>query len=228
MLRTLAGRTIALAVAALVAVPATASAQITIHTTLASWLGAVGANGVDTYNDLPSASITGPLNRTAGTFGYTASVTNPSGGSTDFFPAGTNADRWLSTDNALANIVFDNFSPDARGVAGEFFLSDISGSFVGTGQLTVTYTSGVTATVTFTNPSVGNFWGITSTQAIASLVVSAVQPTNGSPIWPTVNNLRIGAAPTSTVPEPSTYALLAVGLGGIGITGWRRRARLSA
>mgnify|MGYP002777080246 CR=1 FL=1 len=221
MLGTLRRRAL-VAAAAVAFVPTLAIAQTTTFTSLAAWTAALagGAQGLDTFNDLPGSARPSPLNRTAGGFSYRASVTNPvPGGSTDFFPAGTAADRWLSTDAALASIVFSNFSPGTQALGGAFFGSNILGNFQA-GNIAISWVTSLgSGSVTLNNPAVASFWGIVTTGTLTSVTVSAVQPT-GSNLWPTVNDLRLG----TVVPEPSTYALMATGLAGLAAVRRRRKA----
>jgi hypothetical protein len=66
-------------------------AQITVHTTFASWLAAVTGAGLDTFDDLDpdDGFLDTPAPRTAGAFSYVASA--PEG----MFPSGTPADPFL-------------------------------------------------------------------------------------------------------------------------------------
>jgi hypothetical protein len=92
------------------------------------------------------------------------------------------------------------------------------------GQIQITLTSGsFTSTQTLTNSTSTTFLGFTSVDAISSMTVAVVSPNGVTGPFATVNDLRLGAAPTSVIPEPSTYALLATGMAGLLIMTRRRR-----
>jgi hypothetical protein len=213
-------RRLAVAVSAVaLIVPTAAQAQITVHTTLASWLAAVSAPGLDTYDDLEIAEgfYDTPLLRTAGAYSY--SLSSPNG----FVPVGTVPDTWISQFFFQDGLTFNGFSSGVRGIGGNFFPTLETGA-VTTGQLQVTLTSGAfTNTQTLTNTTPSSFLGFTSTVALTSLTVQVVNPVANVGPFSTVNNLRLGAA-TTVIPEPSTYALLATGLTVMGFVARRRRA----
>ena len=64
------------------------------------------------------------------------------------------------------------------------------------------------------DPTTTTFLGFVTDNAFVSVMVLAAQQGNDTPAWPTVNNLTLGAAPTTgtSVPEPATLLLLATGL----------------
>lgn len=209
-----------IACAALVTAPTVAQAQFSVHTTLASFLAAVGANGTDDYTGFSITGLTAsPINRSAGAYNYRATTTN------GFFGAGTTGDPWLSTNVATDAITFNNFASSVRGIGGNFFGSNIAGAFL-SGNITLTATNaGGSVTQTLINATTSTFLGFVSTSAITSLVVTAGSLT-GSPLWPTVDNLILAEGKSaSVVPEPSTYALLGTGLMFIG--GIARRRKVS-
>lgn len=204
-----------LAAAALLAVAGASHAAITVFTTQASFLAAVSAPGVDTFNDLALTSVPSPITRSAGAYGYTGTVST-----TSFFNAGTTADVWLSTNTATDTITFSGFTGGVMAAGGNFFGSDINGAFAaGDITLTATDASG-TVTQTLISATTTGFIGFVSTGALTSLTVTSVQPVSGF-LWPTVNNLTLAAV--TAVPEPQTYAMLLAGLGFMGFMARRRR-----
>ncbi len=217
-------RYLALAAAIVIAgTSGTAYAGPTIYTTQAAYLAAVGATGVDTFENLSIVGSTpSPITRPAGAFGYTAAVST-----TSFFGAGSAADHWLSTNTATDSITFNNFTGGVSGFGGFFFGSDISGLF-SAGSVTVTATDASgTSTFTITNATTSSFLGFVSTGPLTSATLVSVQPA-GAFLWPTVNNLTLaGKATTPGVPEPTTWAMLMFGFGAVGFA-LRRNAKVSA
>ncbi|MDZ7631532.1 MAG: PEP-CTERM sorting domain-containing protein [Gemmatimonadaceae bacterium] len=207
--------------AALLALPATVRAQFVVYTDLASFLAATSNAGTDTFEDLSlDASTPSPLTRSAGAFGYTASVNT-----TSFFGAGSAADRWLSTNTATDIVTFTGFGSTVRGVGGSFFGTNIAGSFSVFSTLIVTASNagGVTSR-TLLNTPLGGFLGFVSTSDIFSLTIESVQPDGGGFVWPTVNDFVLAEGPAqNVVPEPREMLLLATGLFGLIVLRLRRR-----
>lgn len=194
-----------------------AQATITVYTSSAAFAAAVQNPGTDTFAGFSLDSQTfGPLNRTAGSYGYVA-TTQPNNA---FFGAGTTANTWLSTNTAQDTIFFSDFSGGVGALGGNFFASNIAGAFT-SGDITVTATDADGAVSrTLTVATLDSFLGfVSSTGWLTSASLSAVQPVDGGFIWPTVDNLVLAA-----VPEPGTYALLMAGLGFVGFMARRRRA----
>ena len=204
-----------LATTAMVASPA-AHAEITVYTTQQSFAAAVGSSGVDAFENLSITGITAsPITRTAGSFGYTAAAP------TNFYGAGTNADRWLSTNTATDPIAFSNFTGGVSAFGGMFFGSNVGGQFQsGSVVLTATDASG-TVSRTITNATTSSFLGFVSTGQLLSATLTAIQPTSG-PLWSTANNLTLGTAAVAAVPEPASWAMM---IGGFGIVGGSLRRK---
>lgn len=207
------------ALAALVAAAGVANASITVYTSLAAFNAAVGTTGTDTYAGF---SITGstpsPIVRNAGIFQYTANPA-PAG---NFFGAGTTANPWLSTNTATDTITFNTFSAGVVAAGGNFFGSDVLGSFAaGDVTLVATDASGSTSQ-TIVGATTSSFLGFVSTGSLLSLTLTAVQPA-ATFLWPTADNLVLASA-IAAVPEAQTYAMMLAGLGLMGFMARRRRS----
>jgi hypothetical protein len=215
---TRSARTLLLTVAA-VALPAAATAQIAVHTTLSSFLAATSAHGTDTFNSLiDNTTLVGPLNRTAGAYSYRAT----SSGDGQFYVAGTATDSWLSTWQATSSITLNNFTPTVRGVGAYFFGNDNAGDFLANQTIRVTATTASgTLQQLLTNTTQTTFLGFVSTQAFTSILVEVIQPTSGVTAYVTVNDLVL--ARQAIVPEPATFGLTATGLLMLVVTTRRRR-----
>ena len=204
----------ALPLAALMCASGASHAILTVYTSQAAFLSAVSSPGVDTYTGF---SITGttpsPIFRTAGAYSYTATASTST-----FFGAGTTSNPWLSTNTATDTVTFNAFSAGVSAFGGNFFASNISGSFLaGNVILVATDSLGATSTQTIVGATVSSFLGFVSNASMSSVVLSSVQ--GASPVWPTADNVTLAAA----IPEPGSYALLLAGLGVVGFMARRRR-----
>jgi hypothetical protein len=209
-----------LAAVGLLVAASASQATITVHTSLATFNTAVQNPGTDTYAGFSLDGQTfGPLNRTAGSYGYVA-TTEPNNA---FYGAGSTANPWLSTNTAQDAIFFGGFTGGVAALGANVFATNISGAFT-TGDIIFTATDADgTVSRTITGASLNSFLGfVSSTGSLSSAFLISVQPVGGGFIWPTVDNLVLGAA--AAVPEPATYTLLVAGVGIVGFMARRRRA----
>lgn len=207
------------AAAAMLLAAGTAQADIAIYDSQSTYLGAVGVTGVDTFDDLITDEFAAPLQRTAGAFAYTATIT----GGTGFGGSDDDTDMWLTTGSVDDAITFGNFGTGAAGAGGFFFGSDRFGFSQAIGHITVSATDSTGATVTqvIDAPGPDSFVGFVSTTYLTSLSVSIGGTADG---WPAVDDLHVSAA----VPEPATCGMLLAGLGLLGCAARRRQAAATA
>lgn len=173
----------------------------------------------DNFDDLTASELVpGPISRSAGGTGYSASVTNLSGiedaAADDFFALdGGAGNTYLSTNFHQNEIVFSQFSQQVRGIGAFFFGTSIDGVAQADQSLLLTLTSGSGITEKIISSSgASSFYGFVSDTNITSLSVRAIEGNSVS--FPTVDAL------TFAVPEPGTLVLL---LGAIALLGARRR-----
>lgn len=198
-----------------------AQAAITAYTTQASYFAAHSAPGVDTFDNLdPTAVLSTPQSRTAGSYSYSTSVAPNS----FFFPAASvGGDVWLSADDRKDTITFEGFSANVRGVGGYFFRTDGDGKERNaTINLSATDASG-TVTRAFANPSPTSFFGFVSTGEFTNVKLwVGVAGIDADGVFASANDLTLGAA--APVPEPETYALMLGGLALLAGVARRRKA----
>ena len=192
-----------------------AQATVTIYTSQSSYLAAVGATGVDTFDDLTIDYQGTPFARNAGTYNYIAS----SGPDSGLYGAGDGADHYLATNYNTDTITFSNFSSGVIGVGGFFFGSDANGAFIQGGTMTLKATDAQGfASYTLNDSTKSSFIGFVSNDALASVTLTPGNLfTDG--IWVSANDLTLAV---SAVPEPESYAML---LAGLGLMGWMARRR---
>ncbi|MEP6763417.1 MAG: PEP-CTERM sorting domain-containing protein [Gemmatimonadaceae bacterium] len=209
-------------VTAMSVLPNVALSQITVYTTLASYLAAITNPGTDTYAGFSTTSATAsPIVRSAGSYTYTA-MTSADG----FLGAGSPANLWLSTNTVTDAITFSGFTAGVKGVGGNFFGSNLQGTFQsGDIKVAATDASGTT-TLVILGATTSSFLGfVTAGTAFTNVQVSANQPV-GATLWPTVDNLVLGQSPSSTMtPEPATLVLLGAGFACLAVVSRRRRMR---
>lgn len=210
----------ALALAALLSLTGAAQAAITVYTTQASFMAAVGSAGTDTFDDLSyTGRSAGPLARTAGSHSYTAEA----GPTSDFYPAASfdGSDVFLAPTARQDTLFASGFSAGVNAVGGYFFGSDLNGVETPAALLTVSVTdSSGTTTESLLNPGAAytTFRGFVSTGGLTLLTLwaGAAQGSGEDGVWPSLNNLTLAVA----VPEPQSYALM---LGGLALLGWATR-----
>jgi hypothetical protein len=196
-----------LCLAAMLCAATGAQADITVYTNEASFLAAVSAPGVDTFDDLSVAPYGDVVYRTAGAYHYQAYS------ATGIWGAGGPTDFWLSNNTRYNPIVFSQFSGGVSAFGGNFFASDVAGQFVPDGTVVLTAVDGGTLTYDLAGATTTSFLGFVSTAPLSSVTLG----TDGGPYWPTANNVVLA------VPEPGTYGMMLAGLALLGVAARRRR-----
>lgn len=199
---------------ATIGLPFASDAAIQVYLTRAAFLSAVSSPGVDSFSDLTAGDeLSTSLYRNAGTYSYVATSTS------NFFSVGTAGEILLSTNDAIASMVFSDFGGGATAIGGNFFGSDINGGF-SAGNVTLTaLTASESVEWTIVDAVASSFVGFVSTESIFSLVLRAEQPP--TLLWPTVDNLTLAGTEVSAVPEPGRFGLLVAGLAVLGLKRWR-------
>jgi hypothetical protein len=189
-----------------------AHADITTYTSQAAFLAAVSNPGVDFYDDLAVERYGPLLDRNAGGYTYTASTTPAS----FLFGAGSDADKWLTTDKLTDPITFSNFSSGVNALGGNFFGSDAFGNYSPDATVVLTASDGSAVSYRLAGATTESFLGFVSTAPLLSVTLR----NDGGSAWPTANNLTL-AAP---VPEPGAWAMLVAGIALLGTAGRGRQA----
>ena len=189
-----------LAAALLYAVP---SAQAVPFTSEAAFLANVQTGYyLEDFNSLPGYTNLGsPVSFTGN--GYSYDATNPDGLYTTPPIAG---DIALSVNFSGTAITITFTGGLVTAVGGNIYASDIDGNYT-SGAITLLLDNG--ESITISDPSPTSFAGFITSSPIISL---SIFPENfNSGYWPTLDNLIVGQATISAVPEPSTTSLLIVG-----------------
>src|SRR5215471_7540451 len=167
---------------------------------IASFASLVGGT-IDTFSDLEINSDLGTtsLNRTAGSFAYSATT------QTGFFvvpAAGTVA---LSTGTFSDTITFGSFGPAVYAFGGNFFGTNVLGELA-SGALTITATdiNGLSLSSALPGNSLTGFLGFLSDVPLASVTLAMTSPNTN--VYASIDNI------VAAVPEPASWALLLGGL----------------
>jgi hypothetical protein len=205
-----------LAVAALCCLASASQAAIVVSTATnaTTFAGLVGGS-IDTFSNLTISSNVGPmLTRNAGALNYTLSA--PS----DMYVVPVAGTVAVSAGGYLDSLFFSNFAPAVRSFGGNFFGTNILGEAVaGRVTVVVTDTNSLTFSLSVPVPPVtSNFIGFTSDTPIASVVAFMTSPNTNT--YVTTDNVVLA----TTVPEASSWLMMALGGAAVLTIGARRRA----
>lgn len=196
---------LAVTAAVLAALATPSFADTTTYTSSAAFLASLsGTSYTEAFTGLSSPDAGAALNFLSGGFSY--SISSPG----NLYATGD----VLSTSLPDEGLTITFTSGNVTAVGGNFFNVNFSDEFQ---QVAVTLTLSDGTTTTFTPASAADsFRGFASTQVINSLTISAP----GATLYASVDNLTVGAV--TPVPEPSSWALMGLGLAGMGVFARRR------
>lgn len=211
-----------LTLAALLAGTGTAQAELTLHSSAASFQAAISAPQVDGFDDLFWAEGPQYIYRSVGGYEYYGYSLMPDANYSSFYNAGSDSDVWLSTNQATDILSFQLLNSAVYGVGGYFFATDANGAFL-PGQsikLDALDAEGHELVHIIDNASPTRFYGFSSSSPILYFEVSALQPA-GDYAWVAANDLTLGGM-AAAVPEPAGVGMM---LAGLGLVGWAARRR---
>lgn len=191
--------------AALALLSASALASTTVYTSAATFLPLVATGSyTESFDGLSDA--TGLFS--SGAFSFTVSAPGSVYASGDF--VGTS----LPTDALTINFTSGNVTA----LGANFYATNLSDAFQSV-AMTIKLSDGTTVSFTPASAS-ASYRGFTSDLAIASLVISAP----GGSLYAGLDNLTIGtvAVAVPAVPEPTTWALMGLGLAGVAFAARRK------
>jgi len=189
--------------AALALLSASSFATTTTYTSSASFLSNVAAGAYT--ESFTGVAETPPATFTGGAFSYAISAPQGMFGFDDF----------ISTNQINEAITISFTGASVFAIGGNFFATDINPDFQSV-SMTVTLSDGTVETFKPATLS-DSYRGFVSTVAITSLTLGGP----GQSLYASLDNLTVGAA-VPAIPEPTTWALLGLGLAGIAVVARRK------
>ena len=200
-------------VSVLVASAGQVYAGFVTYTDRTLYMAALASSSTDNFDDLPLQGQASPITRAVGSYGYQMATF---GG---FFNVGTSSDVWVSANDVSASINFTISGGGPTAIGGFFFLTDTAGSPTA-GTISASINGGLFTQSVFAS-SATNFFGWVSTDGTQISSLSVVP----SAVFATANDLILGQANVSAVPEPTSLALFGIGACIAGVGAARRQRR---
>ena len=213
MIRTI--QLIVLFVSVLVASAGQVYAGFVTYTDRTLYMAALASSSTDNFDDLLLGGQASPITRAVGSYGYQLATPGAGG----FFNIGTAADVWVSTNAVSASIDFTISGGGPTAIGGFFFVTGFAGAPI-SGTISASINGGL-FTQSVTTGSATNFFGWVSTDGTQISSLSVVPSTS----FATANDLILGQANVSAVPEPTSLALFGIGAVVAGVGAARRQRR---
>jgi hypothetical protein len=167
-----------------------------LYTNTGTFSQHIGSGFTNTFTGQPA---TPAASYSSGGYSYTLSAAGGLYSNGDF----------IGTNNANQALTINFTGAAVTAIGGNFYATNINDVFQSV-AMTIMLSDGTSTTFTPNNPN--TFRGVTTNVAITSLVLSAA----GANTFAGLDNFFVGASATAAaVPEPTTLAMLALGLGGI-------------
>jgi len=199
------------AAAAIAAAALPAAAATSTYTTAGSFAAAVQAGAYTETFSVANPTFPAPDAITYSGSGFSFSVFTPP------LAGGVYTSGAVLGTNAPGVTLSITFGPGVTAVGGNFYISDITDNFLPAGSVTLTLNDGTTTT--YTPTSISDFRGFTSDVAITSLTFAAPVAN-----YSNIDNLTVGRAVVTAVPEGSTWAMMALGMAGLLLAARKREA----
>lgn len=163
---------------------------------------------VETFGSIQTGTTNPPLSFTNNGYSFGALSTSNEGSDPALYGILNGANRWLTVNVYGNSLVFTNFSANVTAIGGYFFSTDYSEAFSNSPvKLTVQLSDLSVTNTTVTNTSTTNFIGFTFATNVTFFSIVATNVAQD--IYPTAAKIIAG----TTVPEPSSFALLLLGAG---------------
>ena len=213
MIRTI--QLIVLFVSVLVASAGQVYAGFVTYTDRTLYMAALASSSTDNFDDLLLGGQASPITRAVGSYGYQLATPGAGG----FFNIGTAADVRVSNNAVSASIDFTISGGGPTAIGGFFFVTGFAGAPI-SGTISASINGGL-FTQSVTTGSATNFFGWVSTDGTQISSLSVVPSTS----FATANDLILGQANVSAVPEPTSLALFGIGAVVAGVGAARRQRR---
>ncbi len=173
---------------------------------------------VETFGSIQTSGfVASPTNFSGNGYSFDAITTSNNTTNSSLYGIVNGTNHWLAAYWANDQVVFTNFNLNASAIGGYFFLTDDSAAFTsGAIYLTAQLSDSTLITTNISPASATSFFGFTFATNVISFSIGS---TNVSEKYPTAAKVIAG----TTIPEPSSLALLLLGAGAAALLVFKTR-----